>query len=403
MVSSHDAELPGVSAALSDLKSRRGRDTRRRARRDPLRDRRWTASRNYWPEPGRRREDRTRLADRARAEEHAGRDLSRHADDSRCWPDSRPVPVELTVYGWTLPDLADYGTSVSLLHCPESSSRIYKVPLWSDKHFALIEKSMILMGYAGNTLLSVPVLGEDVFGDQPLIVFRKVDNRIVPDFRYAKRYLELYARHAAAPRQLVAADLELQVSARGFGRDGGKKKWIAETIKVRMLQGERLVPAEIPTYGRPGTEETWRLVATGIRQIVKDLGWTRTQAVVGHGRRQPAERGDHRVLQEGLARLPLAGGDPRRQHRPMGRRTGRRRAASWSAMPISCGGTTTAAGSGPRRPLDSLKRDGVTSCPIDYLTMAPLGRIAANYSGTGFLSFDGWSWEGGNGRRRPDR
>ena len=55
-------------------------------------------------------------------------------------------------------------------------------------------------------------------------------------------------------------------------------------------------------------------------------------------------------------------------------------------------------------PIDVLKRDGVTSVPTDYLTMAPLGRIAANYSGSGFLSFDGWSWPTADGKqRRPIR
>jgi len=51
-------------------------------------------------------------------------------------------------------------------------------------------------------------------------------------------------------------------------------------------------------------------------------------------------------------------------------------------------------------PIDVLKRDGVTSAPTDYLTMAPLGRIAANYSGTGFLSFDSWPWPTADCKRR---
>jgi hypothetical protein len=51
-------------------------------------------------------------------------------------------------------------------------------------------------------------------------------------------------------------------------------------------------------------------------------------------------------------------------------------------------------------PFDVLKRDGVTSAPMDYLTMAPLGRIAAGYSGVGFLSFDGWAWMDTGGKPR---
>ncbi len=314
-------------------------------------------------------------------------------------PRGAEVPVELTVYGWTLPDLADYDTSVSLLHCPESSMRRYDVPLWSDRHFALVEESMRLMGYAGNTLLSVPLLAEDVFGDQSLIVFRKAGGTYVPDFTYAKRYLELYDKHATPPRHLAVQIWNYHVSARGFGRDGGKKKWIAETIKVRVIDGDRLVLTEIPTYGRPGTEATWWAVAEGMRKLVKHLGWTETHLLWGTG-------GDNlpneetitffkRVSPDFMWRVVTHGGSISR----------------WKEHRVQVGGLVVGYANLVRRnynrrrlwpeaPLDSLKRDGVTSCPVDYLSMAPLARVAANYSGTGYLSFDGWGWESDDKRSR---
>jgi hypothetical protein len=193
------------------------------------------------------------------------------------------APVELTVYGWTLPELRDYGTSVSLLHCPESAARYYKVPLWSEEHFKLLERSMALMGHAGNTLLSVSAIGEDVFGDQPLLVFRKEGEKYLPDFRFVRRYLELYGKHAAPPRQLSVQVWNYSVSQRGFGRDGGSEKWISKTLKIRLLEGDKLVPAEMPVYTQPGTEETWTAVAAGMREIVKNLGWTKTRLLWGTG------------------------------------------------------------------------------------------------------------------------
>ncbi|MFW6061775.1 MAG: glycoside hydrolase domain-containing protein [Planctomycetota bacterium] len=309
------------------------------------------------------------------------------------------VPVNLTVYDWTLPDLADYGTSVSLLHCPESSMRVYDVGLWSDEHFALIEESMELMGYAGNTLLSLPLLGEDVFGDQPLIVFRKVDGQYMPDFRYARRYLELYDKHAAPPRFLSVQVWNYHVSARGFGRDGGKKKWVSDTIKVRELRDGKLVPIELPTYGRPGTEPTWRAVAEGVRNLVEEMGWTKTRLLWGTG-------GDNLPCAEEIAFFKKIA--PDFQWRVV---THGGSIQNWDEDRVQAGGLVVGYANIVRRnynrrrlwpeaPLDSLKRDGVTSCCTDYLTMAPLARIAANYSGTGYLSFDTWAWEGEDGRQR---
>ena len=242
-----------------------------------------------------------------------------------------------------------------------------------------------------------------VFGDQPAIVFRKSGGGYVPDFRFARRYLELYDRHAGPPRRLSVQVWNYSVSRRGFGRDGGSEKWIAETIKVRILDGDRLVPAEVPVYTQPGTEATWSEVAAGMRRIVKDLGWSHTRLLWGTG-------GDNlpnaeivaffkKIAPEMAWRVVTHGGSVRKWGRTPEERT-------QPGGGLVVGYANVVRRNYSRRvlaedaPLDVLKRDGVTSAPTDYLTMAPLGRIAANYSGTGFLSFDSWSWPGGDGRRR---
>lgn len=313
------------------------------------------------------------------------------------------VPVELTVFACTLPDLRDYATSVTLLHCPESVAKHYKVALWSDEHFRLLGRSMALMSYAGNGLLSVAAIGEDWFGDQPVIVFRKEGGKLVPDFRFLRRYLELYNRQAGPPRMLSVQVWNYSVSRRGFGRDGGTSKWQCKTIKVRQLDGDKLLPIEIPVYTEPGTEETWSAVAAGVKQAVKDLGWTKTRLLWGTG-------GDNlpneeivtffkKIAPDMYWRVVTHGGS----------------VAKWGSTPEA----RTQGGGGlilgyanlvrrnvTRRPLfddcpfDVLKRDGVSSAPMDYLSMPPLGRIAAGFSGCGFLAFDSWAFPGDGDKQR---
>jgi hypothetical protein len=312
------------------------------------------------------------------------------------------VPIELTVYDWTLPEVRDYRTTVSLLHCPESVARHYGVPLWSDAHLRLLAKSMALAGYAGNTLLSVAALAEDVLGDQPLIVFRKDGAKYLPDFRFVRPYLALYDRHAAPPRQLSVQVWNYGVSRRGFGRDGGTAKWMAKTLKVRLLQGDRLVPAEMPVYTEPGTEETWSAVAAGVRRIVQDLGWSKTRLLWGTG-------GDNlpneeivtffkKIAPDMYWRVVTHGGSvyhwgPTPEDRTqrggliLGHANQVRRNVSRRPLVDDC-------------PFEVLKRDGVGSAPLDYLTLAPLGRIAAGYGGIGFLSFDTWPWAEAGGKSR---
>jgi hypothetical protein len=182
------------------------------------------------------------------------------------------------------------------------------------------------------------------------------------------------------------------VSRRGFGRDGGKEKWMCDTLKIRLLEGGQLVPAEMPVYTRPGTEQTWAAVAAGMKQILEDLGWSRTRLLWGTG-------GDNLPNEEIVAffkqiapdmywRVVTHGGSVR----------------NWGETPeerTQPGGLILGHASKVRRnitrrplmdecPFEVLKRDGVTSVATDYLTMAPLGRIAAGYGGTALLAFDSW-------------
>jgi len=68
------------------------------------------------------------------------------------------VPVELEVCAWIAPDPSNNVSHVSLLHSPDTLAARYGVEPWSDGHFALIEKSLALMGQVGNDVLYAPVV-----------------------------------------------------------------------------------------------------------------------------------------------------------------------------------------------------------------------------------------------------
>jgi hypothetical protein len=130
-----------------------------------------------------------------------------------------------------------------------------------------------------------------------------------------------------------------------------------------------------------------------MKEIVKELGWTRTRLLWGTG-------GDNLPNEEIIAffkriapdmywRVATHGGSvrnwgptPEDRTQPgggliVGHASRVRRNVSRRALVDAC-------------PYEVIKRDGVASVATDYLTMAPLGRIAAGYGGTAFLSFDYW-------------
>ena len=77
------------------------------------------------------------------------------------------------------------------------------MPLWSDRHFALIEASFRELGRVGNRWLNVPVLRNTEIGnrdDCPIRWTLKRDGSIAFDYTVLDRYLDLAVKHCGPPR-----------------------------------------------------------------------------------------------------------------------------------------------------------------------------------------------------------
>ncbi|MGC9454328.1 MAG: glycoside hydrolase domain-containing protein [Phycisphaerae bacterium] len=195
------------------------------------------------------------------------------------------VPVELTVVDWTLPDPAEFSSFVSLNHSPQSVARQYGVEMWSQRHLELLAASMKLMAELGNNTLFVEVIHPTFFANEHgVIVFREDNGRMEPDFRYFDRLLDLYAEHIGEPKKLILYVWEPYLKPR---RDEPP-----ETVTLsRLSEDGTLSHFEHPMYGREGSEPLWRDVMEGVRQRMRDRGWSEHNVVLGVGSdRRPSEQ-----------------------------------------------------------------------------------------------------------------
>ena len=111
------------------------------------------------------------------------------------------VPVKLTVCDWRLPEPRDFQTFVELIQSPETVAMAYEVPLWSEKHFQLMEKSLALMGKAGCKTTCVHLMCETNQGNSETMVrwIRQKDGSYRHDFSVMDRYLDLVEKHQGTP------------------------------------------------------------------------------------------------------------------------------------------------------------------------------------------------------------
>jgi len=113
------------------------------------------------------------------------------------------VPVAADVIGWRVPDTPDWQIVMQIEQSPFAVAEHYNVPLWSDRHFALMEPSFRHLGRIGNDWVFIPVLWNTELGnlqDSPIRWLRRRDGSLAFDYAAMDRYLDLAAKHLGRPR-----------------------------------------------------------------------------------------------------------------------------------------------------------------------------------------------------------
>jgi hypothetical protein len=121
---------------------------------------------------------------------------------------SQDVPLHLQVIDWKLLDPRDWRTHLGAIQSPETLAAKYNVPLWSEKHWKLMDKSFELMGELGNNYVVIPLLARTNFGNAESMVRwipkarhspegdgGKKNGSYTHDFSIAERYLDLAHKH----------------------------------------------------------------------------------------------------------------------------------------------------------------------------------------------------------------
>ncbi|HUW55076.1 MAG TPA: HEAT repeat domain-containing protein [Planctomycetota bacterium] len=194
------------------------------------------------------------------------------------------VPVALKVCGWKLPSPKEYHTFVEFIQSPDTLALEYDVPLWSPRHFALIERSFRILGQTGTRSVYIPLICETNLGNEQSMVrwIRKSDGGYVHDLSILDRYLHI------ARTQLGRLEVVCLIVWDNF-LEGGQyadPKWTPKPIlEDRQAHGGLGPPVTLwnPATGRigrevlpvrtaPGSRETWGPLLEQIRLHMQSLG-----------------------------------------------------------------------------------------------------------------------------------
>ncbi len=112
---------------------------------------------------------------------------------------SEPVSVGLavTVADWTAPDPRHWVSHLGAPHSVDTLALWYKVPQWSEEHWALIEKTMRYMGEIGAKSVFIPLRVRTwIVNAQTLIYWvKQPDGGFIYDYRVFDRYMALVRKY----------------------------------------------------------------------------------------------------------------------------------------------------------------------------------------------------------------
>ena len=186
------------------------------------------------------------------------------------------VPVKLKVVDWEVPDSKEFKHSfLEFIQSPESEAIYYKVPMWSEKHWELLDRAFSLLGEVGNKVVYITAQHKTHFGNEHSMIRYiksgpgKYDYK--PDFSIAEKYLDLAIKHQGK-MPVVGLYIWRAPWVTGSYDGAGPRGDHKILITVKDPKTGALTNTEGPEWGTAECVEFWKPVIAGMKKICSARG-----------------------------------------------------------------------------------------------------------------------------------
>jgi glycosyl hydrolase family 123 len=181
------------------------------------------------------------------------------------------VPLEIEVFDWTMPDPREYTAYFDVFQSPGSLAIEYKVPMWSDEHWALIDQSFAHLGQLGLKTLYITCVRRTHLGNEHSMVrwVRGKDGKLTPDLSIAEKYLDVAMKHVGKVPGIIFYCWEPPNSMGHAGSGPGRTHDRKILITVVDPKTGKLSKEEGPKWGTPECKAFWKTFSDAIRPMLK--------------------------------------------------------------------------------------------------------------------------------------
>ncbi len=182
--------------------------------------------------------------------------------------------LRVRVLDWTLPDANDYVVHMDIIQSPESVAMAYDVPLWSQRHWELLDKSFANMRPLAVKTVYLSCIRRTHFGNEHAVVRwkRGPGGELTPDFSIAERYLDTAVKHLGKIPGVVLYAWEPPESMGHAG--SGPRRTHDREILITVVDPAtgRLTKEKGPKWGTPACRVFWTKLALGAKAMLAKRG-----------------------------------------------------------------------------------------------------------------------------------
>lgn len=186
------------------------------------------------------------------------------------------IPLQVNVIDWTLPDPTGYGSALDLAQSPESVAMAYDVPLWSDRHFQLLDRTFKHLSRIGGKTLYITAIRRTHWGNEHAMVrwVRDEEGDLQPDLSIVERYLDMAMKHMGHIPGIVLYCWEPPESMGHAGGTGQAFRIHDRDILITMYDpdSEEMSPRAGPAWGTAEAQEFWKRLTDALTDVLKKRG-----------------------------------------------------------------------------------------------------------------------------------
>ena len=186
------------------------------------------------------------------------------------------VPVSVKVIDCKIADPPQWRTWVELVQSPDTLMVEYNLPMWSPKHWEMIEKSLGFLGDVGSKVIYVPLIAQCNVGNAESMVrwIKKGENQYEYDFTIMDKYLDLAQKRMGKPAVVIFNAWDAYMP--GNGKVGEMKTGKVGTglplVTVLDPATGKTQNVTTPAYSDAAGKAVWKPLFDQLRERMKKRG-----------------------------------------------------------------------------------------------------------------------------------